>query len=81
MKVLKSKLLVIKNEQHLNKISEISGKNLKIEWGSQIISYVFCPYTLAKDHRTKFETSDVEGVLNGDLNELIFDYLAFINQK
>ncbi len=81
LKVLKSKLLVIKNEQHLSKISEISGKNLKIEWGSQIISYVFCPYTLAKDHRTKFETSDVEGVLNGDLNELIFDYLAYINQK
>ena len=81
LKVLKSKLLVIKNEQHLSKISEISGKNLKIEWGSQIISYVFCPYTLAKDHRTKFETSDVESILNGNLNELIFDYLTYINQK
>lgn len=81
LKVLKSKLLQIKNEQHLSKISEISGKNLKIEWGSQIISYVFCPYRLAKDHRTKFETSDVESVLNGNLNELIFEYLTNINQQ
>ena len=75
LKVLKSKLLAIKTEQHLDKISEISGKNLKIEWGSQIISYVFCPYTLVKDHRTGFETSNVQQILDGNLQNLILAYL------
>lgn len=75
LKVLKSKLLAIKNEQHLDKISEISGKNLKIEWGNQIISYVFCPYTLVKDHRTGYETSNVQTVLDGSLQNLVLAYL------
>ncbi len=75
LKILKSKLLAIKNEQHLDKISEISGKNLKIEWGNQIISYVFCPYTLVKDHRTGYETSNVQTVLDGSLQNLVLAYL------
>lgn len=79
MKVLKSKLLQIKIEQHLDKISEISGKNLKIEWGSQIISYVFCPYTLVKDHRTGCETSNAKDVLDGNLEPFVISYL--LNQK
>lgn len=80
LKVLKSKLLDIKTEQHLDKISEISGKNLKIEWGSQIISYVFCPYTLVKDHRTGFETSNVQQILDGGLQNLILAYLIKKNK-
>ena len=81
LKVLKSKLLDIKTEQHLDKISEISGKNLKIEWGSQIISYVFCPYTLVKDHRTGFETSNVQQILDGGLQNLILAYLIKKNKN
>ncbi len=81
LKVLKSKLLSIKNEQHLDKISEISGKSLKIEWGSQIISYVFCPYTLVKDHRTGFETSNVQDVLDGNLHGVVLSYLLNFNKN
>lgn len=81
LKVLKSKLLAIKNEQHLDKISEISGKNLKIEWGNQIISYVFCPYTLVKDHRTGYETSNVQTVLDGSLQNLVLAYLIKKTKK
>ncbi len=75
LKILKSKLIMIKQEQHLSKLSDISGKNLKIEWGNQIVSYVFCPYTMVKDHRTNFETSNVESILDGDLFDLVFAYL------
>lgn len=75
LKVLKSKLYIIKEQQHLNKISEITGNLLKIEWGSQIRSYVFCPYTMVKDHRTNYETSDVESVMNGNLEDFVLAYL------
>lgn len=75
LKVLKSKLLLIKEQQHLDKISEINGNLLKIEWGNQIRSYVFCPYTMVKDHRTNYETSDVQGVMDGNLEEFVIEYL------
>ncbi len=73
--ILKSKLIAIKNQQHLDKISEITGNLLKIEWGNQIRSYVFCPYTLVKDHRTNFESTNVESVMNGELEEFVLAYL------
>jgi len=79
LKILKSKLLEIKIRENLDKISDIKGDSLKIEWGSQIRSYVFCPYTLVKDHRTNFETSDVQSVMDGNLEPFILAYL--INKK
>ena len=75
LKILKSKLLAIKEEEHLNKISDISGVHSKIEWGNQIRSYVFCPYTLVKDHRTNFEASNIQDVMDGELDEFILAYL------
>ena len=75
LKILKSKLLEIKIRDNLDKISDIKGDSLKIEWGNQIRSYVFCPYTLVKDHRTNFEVSDVESVMDGNLEPFILAYL------
>ena len=74
-KVLKSKLIALKVEEREKSLKEIKGDIKKIEWGSQIRSYVFCPYTMVKDHRTNFETSDVDGVMNGNLKPFILDYL------
>ncbi len=75
MKMLRSKLIQIKTQEHLDKISDIKGIQLKIEWGSQIRSYVFMPYTLVKDTRTAHETSNVSGVMDGDLDGFINAYL------
>ena len=74
-KVLKSKLIALKVEEREKNLKEMKGDIKKIEWGSQIRSYVFCPYTMVKDHRTNFETSDVDGVMNGNLKPFILDYL------
>ncbi len=76
MKMLRSKLMQIKEQEHLDKISDIKGVQLKIEWGSQIRSYVFMPYQLVKDTRTAFETSNVNGVMDGDLDGFINAYLT-----
>lgn len=75
MKMLRSKLIQIKTQEHLDKISDIKGVQLKIEWGSQIRSYVFMPYTLVKDTRTAFESSNVTAVMDGDLDGFINAYL------
>lgn len=75
MKMLMSKLIQIKEQEHLDKISDIKGDQLKIEWGSQIRSYVFMPYTLAKDHRTGFENGNIGAVMDGDLDGFINAYL------
>ncbi|BED93056.1 MAG: peptide chain release factor 2 [Candidatus Paraimprobicoccus trichonymphae] len=75
MKVLKSKLLKIKEREHLEKIEDIKGNQKEITWGSQIRSYVFMPYTLVKDHRTGFEIGNVNSVMNGDLDGFITEYL------
>lgn len=74
-KVLKSKLIALKVEEREKNLKEIKGDIKKIEWGSQIRSYVFCPYTMVKDHRTNFETSDVDGVMDGNIKPFILDYL------
>lgn len=75
MKMLRSKLIQIKTQEHLEKISDIKGVQLKIEWGSQIRSYVFMPYTLAKDTRTAFETSNINAVMDGEIDGFINAYL------
>lgn len=75
MKMLKSKLYMIEKEKELAKIQTIENSKKKIEWGSQIRSYVFHPYNMVKDHRTDFETSDTQGVMDGDIGGFIKAYL------
>lgn len=75
MKMLKSKLVEIKEREHLDKIEDIKGEQKEIGWGSQIRSYVFMPYTLAKDHRTGFESGNINAVMDGDLDGFINAYL------
>ena len=75
MKMLKSKLLEIKEREHLEKIEDIKGVQKEIAWGSQIRSYVFMPYTMAKDHRTGFESGNINAVMDGDLDGFINAYL------
>lgn len=75
MKMLKSKLLDLKEREHKETIDELKGVQRDIAWGSQIRSYVFCPYTLVKDHRTNYEVGNVQGVMDGDLDGFIESYL------
>ena len=75
MKMLKSKLLDLKEREQKETIEELKGIQRDIAWGSQIRSYVFCPYTLVKDHRTNFEVGNVEAVMNGDIDDFITEYL------
>lgn len=75
MKLLKSKLYQMEREKQNAELDEIEKSKLKIEWGSQIRSYVFHPYNMVKDHRTDVETSDTQGVMNGDLNKFIRAFL------
>ena len=80
MKMLKSKLVEIKEREHYDKIEDIKGGQAQIAWGSQIRSYVFMPYTLVKDHRTGYETGNIAAVMDGDLDGFINAYLkAFAN--
>lgn len=69
--MLKSKLLELKEQEHKEKIEDLKGVQKDIAWGSQIRSYVFCPYTMVKDHRTNYEVGNIEAVMNGDLNGFI----------
>ena len=75
LNVLKSKLAELEEQKRLQDNKEIQGTLKKIEWGSQIRSYVFCPYTMVKDHRTDFETSDIARVMDGDIQDFINEYL------
>ena len=75
MTMLKSKLLEIKEREHLEKIEDIKGVQKEIAWGAQIRSYVFMPYTMVKDHRTGFETGNIGAVMDGDLDGFINAYL------
>ena len=81
MKMLKSKLLELKEKEHKDKIEDLKGFQMDIAWGSQIRSYVFCPYTLVKDHRTNYEVGNVQAVMDGDLNNFIFEYLKQIRKS
>lgn len=75
MKMLKSKLIELQEREQLQKLQDMKGELKKIEWGSQIRSYVFCPYTLAKDHRTGVENSNIQAVMDGDIEDFIDAYL------
>jgi len=75
MKMLKSKLLDLKEQEHKEKIEDLKGIQHDIAWGSQIRSYVFCPYTMVKDHRTNYETGNVQAVMDGELDPFMEAYL------
>ena len=75
MKMLKSKLLDLKEKEQKEKIEDLKGVQMDIAWGSQIRSYVFCPYTMVKDHRTSAETGNVDAVMDGALDPFINAYL------
>ena len=75
MKMLKSKLLDLKEKEHKEKIEDLKGIQMDIAWGSQIRSYVFCPYTMVKDHRTNYEVGNVESVMDGEIDDFMEAYL------
>ena len=77
MKMLKSKLFDLKEKEHKEKIEDIQGEQKDIAWGSQIRSYVFCPYTMVKDHRTNYEVGNVEAVMDGEIDDFIEAYLKY----
>lgn len=76
MKMIYAKLLELKERENAEKIDDIKGVQMEIAWGSQIRSYVFCPYTMVKDHRTGYKVGDVNAVMDGDLDEFIASYLS-----
>ena len=75
MKMLKSKLYQLEKEKEMERVNKIESTKKRIEWGSQIRSYVFHPYNMVKDHRTDYETSNVQAVMDGDIDEFIKNYL------
>ena len=80
MKMLKAKLFDLERKKQFEEKAKIKGISMDIAWGSQIRSYVFCPYTLVKDHRTGFEVGNVEAVMDGKLDDFIYEYLKFISK-
>lgn len=82
MKMLVSKLMELKEKENKEKIEDLKGVQREIAWGSQIRSYVFCPYTLVKDHRTNFEVGNVQSVMDGEIDGFIDAYLKMnVNKK
>lgn len=81
MKMLRAKLLQLKEQEMKEKIEDLKGVQMDIAWGSQIRSYVFCPYTMVKDHRTNYETGDVNAVMDGELDGFINAYLTSSSAK
>ena len=77
--MLKSKLVELQERERQEQQLALKGDIKKIEWGSQIRSYVFCPYTLVKDHRTNYENPNISAVMDGDLEGFINDYLTKAN--
>lgn len=75
MRMLKSKLLDLKEKENKEKIEDLKGIQKDIAWGSQIRSYVFCPYTMVKDHRTNYEVGNIDAVMNGEIDDFIEEYL------
>lgn len=79
MKMLKSKLFDLKEKEQKDKIEDLKGIQKEIAWGSQIRSYVFCPYTMVKDHRTNYEVRNVQAVMDGEIDEFMRSYLKQTN--
>jgi peptide chain release factor 2 len=79
MSMLRSKLIALEVDKKMQESLSLKGDAKKIEWGSQIRSYVFCPYTMVKDHRTGHETSDVYSVMDGNITDFVFEFLKMIN--
>ena len=79
MNMLRGKLMALKEQEEMAKLSDIKGEIKKIEWGSQIRSYVFCPYTMVNDHRTEIKTPNVQAVMDGDIDLFIIGYLKALN--
>lgn len=77
MKMLRAKLYRLERENYQKKMSDIKGESADIAWGNQIRSYVFCPYTLVKDHRTGFEIGNVQAVMDGKIDGFIYEYLKY----
>lgn len=80
MKMLRAKLYKLERENYKKKMADIKGESTDNAWGNQIRSYVFCPYTLVKDHRTNYEVGNVQGVMDGDIDEFIFEYLKYLKK-
>lgn len=80
MNMLRSKLVEIKEREHLDRIEDIKGDQKEIAWGSQIRSYVFMPYTMVKDHRTGCETGNIDSVMDGGIDSFINEYLTKLSQ-
>ena len=76
MKMLKAKLLQLKEREQAEKRNQIQGEQKEIAWGNQIRSYVFCPYTMVKDHRTGYEDGNVQKIMDGEIDEFIQAYLS-----
>ena len=81
LQILKSRLVDLENIKNKEKENELKGEFVSAEWGNQVRSYVLHPYTLVKDIRSGFELSDAQGVLDGDLDQLLFEFLKFINKS
>ncbi len=81
MNMLKAKLYTLAKQAHMEKIEDLKGEQLEISWGSQIRSYIFCPYTKVKDHRTDYETADLDSVMDGDIDAFITQYLVWQSRK
>ena len=81
MKMLKSRLYQMEVEKKQVALKNIVGEQKDIEWGSQIRSYVFCPYTMVKDNRTDYSTADVDAVMDGELDEFIYAYLELLSRN
>lgn len=81
MKMLRAKIYKLERENYKKKMNDIKGESTDIAWGSQIRSYVFCPYTLVKDHRTGFEIANVQAVMDGKIDGFIYAYLKYIKEN
>ena len=80
MKMLRAKIYKLERENHMKKMADIKGEATDNAWGNQIRSYVFCPYTLVKDHRTNFEIGNVQAVMDGEIDDFIFEYLKYLKK-